>query len=93
MWGGYLSDDEKDLKDNLKTLTSNNVMPALICGMHPGLVQTIIKKFGNDFIANVGGAIHGHPMGTLAGAKAMRQSIDKSHGDEYEIAIKTWGLV
>ncbi len=93
MWGGYLSDDEKDLRDNLKTLTSNNVMPALSCGMHPGLVQAIIKKFGNDFIANVGGAIHGHPMGTLAGAKAMRQSIDKSHGDEYKVAIKTWGLV
>ena len=74
-------DDEKDLRDNLKTLTSNNVMPALSCGMHPGLVQAIIKKFGNDFIANVGGAIHGHPMGTLAGAKAMRQSIDNSHGD------------
>tara|TARA_Y100000741_G_scaffold341366_1_gene303617 strand:- start:523 stop:708 length:186 start_codon:yes stop_codon:yes gene_type:complete len=61
--------------------------------MHPGLVQAIVKKFGNDFIANVGGAIHGHPMGTLAGAKAMRQSIDKTHGSEYETAIKTWGLV
>ena len=44
--------------------------------MHPGLVQANVRHFGNDFIANVGGAIHGHPMGTLAGAKAMRQAID-----------------
>ena len=36
------------------------------------------QLFGSDFIANVGGAIHGHPDGTLSGAKAMRQAIDES---------------
>jgi len=93
MWGGYLSDDEKELKQVITTLHSHNVMPALSCGMHPGLVQANIRQFGNDFIANVGGAIHGHPMGTLAGAKAMRQAIDKNHEIEYEQAIAKWGLV
>ena len=68
-------------------------MPALSCGMHPGLVQANVKQFGTDFIANVGGAIHGHPVGTLAGAKAMRQAIDKNHGIEYEQAISKWGYV
>jgi len=92
MWGGYLSDDELELRKTFKLLHEFNVMPALSCGMHPGLVEANRTKFGNDFIANVGGAIHGHPMGTLAGARAMRQSIDKSYGDEYRAAISIWGL-
>ena len=93
MWGGYLNDDEIELKKIIKILHDHNVVPALSCGMHPGLVQANIKKFGNDFIANVGGAIHGHPMGTLSGAKAMRQAIDKIHDKEYEQAIAKWGFV
>ena len=57
------------------------------------VTPTNVKQFGNDFIANVGGAIHGHPMGTLAGARAMRQAIDKQHNIEYEQAIAKWGFV
>lgn len=93
MWGGYLSDDPGELKNVISILHQHNVMPALSCGMHPGLVQANKKLFGPDFIANVGGAIHGHPYGTLAGAKAMRQAIDGTHGVEYSEAIKKWGLV
>jgi ribulose 1,5-bisphosphate carboxylase large subunit-like protein len=93
MWGGYLSDDSDELSETLNILRSRNVVPALSCGMHPGLVDIINRKFGNDYIANVGGAIHGHPMGTLAGAKAMRQSIDGNHEEEYNVAIEKWGLV
>ena len=69
------------------------MVPALSCGMHPGLVQANVAQFGTDFIANVGGAIHGHPGGTLAGALAMRQAIDGGHGTEYHEAIKKWGLI
>jgi hypothetical protein len=36
------------------------------------------------------GAIHGHPWGTKAGVKAMRQSIDRNYGPEYNMAIKQW---
>ena len=93
MWGGYLSDNEKDLKNTLGILQKRNVMPALSCGMNPGLVQAINKRFGNDYMANVGGAIHGHPGGSKAGASAMRQSIDNNHGPEYYEAIKKWGKV
>jgi ribulose-bisphosphate carboxylase large chain len=93
MWGGYLSDDEDDLKKTISTLHEHNVVPALSCGMHPGLVQANVRQFGNNFIANVGGAIHGHPGGTLAGAKAMRQSVDRTGGAEYEQAIAKWGLI
>ena len=93
MWGGYLSDEEDDLKKTLDILHKGNTMPALSCGMHPGLVNAVAGRFGNDFIANVGGAIHGHPMGTLAGARAMRQAIDKNFNQEYNVAIEKWGLV
>jgi ribulose 1,5-bisphosphate carboxylase large subunit-like protein len=93
MWGGYMSNEVDDLKNTIKVLHEHNVVPALSCGMHPGLVQANVAQFGTDFIANVGGAIHGHPGGTLAGALAMRQAVDKNYGPEYDQAINKWGLV
>ena len=93
MWGGYMSDDEEELKKVLDVLHSYNVIPALSCGMHPGIVNAIVKRFGNDFMANCGGSIHGHPGGTVKGAIAMKQAIDKTFGSEYEEAIKKWGIV
>jgi Ribulose 1,5-bisphosphate carboxylase, large subunit len=45
-------------------------------GTTQGHVEDIIKKFGNDVIIAAGGAIHGHPMGPAAGARAFRQAID-----------------
>lgn len=91
MWGGYNNTDDKYLADLLKMFRDFNVMPALSCGMHPGLVATTTNKFGSDYIANVGGAIHNHPGGTLAGTKAMRQAIDDNYGIEYDQAINKWG--
>ena len=91
MWGGYLSDDVDELKHTMATLHHRNVLPALSCGMHPGIVNPTAEKFGTEFLANCGGAIHGHPGGTLAGALAMRQAIDKTPGPEFRDAIKTWG--
>ena len=68
-------------------------MPALSCGFHPGLTKWVTDKVGIDYMANVGGALHGHPDGTLAGAKAMKQSIDGTYGREYNKAIMKWGSV
>ncbi len=93
MWGGYMNDDEEELKEVLDVLHSHNVIPALSCGMHPGIVNAIVKRFGNNFMANCGGAIHGHPGGSQKGATAMKQAIDKTFGEEYEQAIQKWGLV
>ena len=93
MWGGYMSDNEEELARTLQILHNRSVMPALSCGMHPGLVKAINKRFGVNYMANVGGAIHGHPGGSLGGAKAMRQAIDDEPGEEYEAAIAKWGLV
>ena len=93
MIGGYMNQDETELADALKVLWKYNVIPALSCGMHPGLVQSINSMLdSHDWMANVGGAMHGHPMGTLAGGLAMRQAIDGNHEVEYEEAIKKWGF-
>jgi ribulose-bisphosphate carboxylase large chain len=81
------------MEDALRVLHEAGVVPALSCGMHPGLVNAICDKIGNDWMANCGGAIHGHPNGTFAGARAMRQAIDKTGGAEYDEAIKKWGKV
>jgi len=93
MWGGYMSDNEQELRGVLDTLHNRNVIPALSCGMHPGLVNAISRRFGVDYMANVGGAIHGHPGGSLHGARAMRQAIDGIDGEEYKAAIDKWGKV
>jgi len=93
MWGGYSSYGVEELHTIIDTLHEHNVMPSLSCGMHPGLVEAINNKFGVDYMANTGGAIHGHPGGSRSGAIAMRQSIDKRYGVEYEEAIKKWGKI
>ena len=93
MIGGYMSSDTEDTKETLKVLHKHNVIPALSCGMHPGLIENINSLIGVDYMANVGGALHGHPMGTKAGAMAMRQSIDKQYSTEYNVAIEKWGKI
>jgi ribulose-bisphosphate carboxylase large chain len=94
MWGGYSSTDTDELTTILDTLHKHNVMPALSCGMHPGIVNAIKQKFGNEFMANTGGAIHGHPGGSLNGAIAMRSAIDQNFDcEQYKMAIEKWGLV
>lgn len=76
MYGGYLSDTEHDLSVVLKTLRDLNVCPALSCGMTAELIPVIVEKFGVDWMANVGGAIHADPEGTAAGALKIRKAID-----------------
>ena len=69
-------------------------MPALSCGMHPGIVNAVRKRFGIDFLANCGGNIHGHPNGSKAGTQAMRSAIDQNFEcPEYKVAVEKWGLI
>jgi ribulose-bisphosphate carboxylase large chain len=92
MIGGYLDSDSELLKETIKKLTNLNSVSALSCGMHPGLIDYINEELKHtDWMANVGGSISSHPMGTVAGVKAMVQSINKSYGIEYQKAIEVWG--
>lgn len=52
------------------------VLPIASGGVHPGLVPKLINILGKDIIINFGGGIHGHPQGTLAGAKAAREAVE-----------------
>jgi ribulose-bisphosphate carboxylase large chain len=77
-------------------------MPVSSGGLHACLVPSLVKIFGNDFIIQAGGGIHGHPGGTVAGAKSMRQALEavmsntdlkayaKSH-KELKQALEKWG--
>ncbi len=71
-------------------------------GLHPGLVPPLVKMLGKDIIIQCGGGVHGHPNGTRAGAKALRQAIDavtkKENFQEYakthkelKMALEKWG--
>lgn len=91
MLGGYSDDNPEEMKSVMEMLLSYDVTPVLSCGMNPGLVGYVNERIGTNYMANVGGALHGHPSGTYSGCLAMRQAIDGNYGKEYEEAIKKWG--
>ena len=87
-----MDNETNEVKKTIKILNDVNAVPALSCGMHPGLIDYIMNEVGHaNWMANVGGALSSHPMGTLSGVKAMRQAIDKDYGIEYNKAIEKWG--
>ena len=44
-------------------------------------VEKIVKEIGTDIMLAAGGGVHGHPDGSEAGAKSMRQAIDAAMKD------------
>jgi ribulose-bisphosphate carboxylase large chain len=52
------------------------VFPVASGGVHPLLIPKLVKLLGKDIIIQAGGGVHGHPKGTEAGAKAMKQALD-----------------
>ena len=71
----------KDVKATKKRLAQKwenikSVLGVSSGGLHPGHVPFLIKHLGKDLVIQAGGGVHGHPFGTEAGAKAMRQAVD-----------------
>ncbi|GAA3623150.1 ribulose-bisphosphate carboxylase large subunit family protein [Nonomuraea rosea] len=97
MWGGYLNESISALEVKLGVMRGswiglNTLLPSFSCGAHPGLVRDLGERFGNDIMISSGGAIHGHPMGTTAGARAFRQAIDPvGTTPELDVALELWG--
>lgn len=69
--------------------------------IHPGSVKPLIHSMGRDIIIQAGGGIHGHPLGSFAGSKAMRDAIDAEmfgltaqeyakKSKELFVALKNW---
>jgi ribulose-bisphosphate carboxylase large chain len=84
-----------------------NMKPVIPCssgGLHSGLVPYVLDLLGNDCLLQLGGGIHGHPKGTRAGAKSLRQAIDahmegislkeaakKADNKELKLALEKFG--
>lgn len=71
-------------------------------GLHPGIVQEVMRIVSSNIIIQVGGGLWGHPMGGRAGAKAIRQAIEAylsgvdvlEYAKKYEelkVALEKWG--
>ena len=99
--------EQKIMGNNLSILDQewNNIKPTLPVasgGLSPLDVPELMKILGIDMVYQFGGGCHGHPDGTEAGARAIRQAIDaelensdlkefaKTHS-ELSRAIEKWG--
>jgi len=104
---GKMFETKKEVLENCKALKEEmfglkKVMPVASGGLHPLHIPELLKNFGNDVMLQFGGGCHGHPLGTTAGAKAIRQALEasmqgidlkeyaKKH-KELKIALKLWG--
>ena len=76
--------------------------PVASGGLHPGNVSANLDGYGVDCIVQAGGGVHGHPGGTVDGAKAMVQAVDAwrkgvsvkdyaADHRELKAAIEFWG--
>lgn len=73
-------------------------------GLHPGDVEEVLKKLGDDIVLQFGGGLLGHPDGVEAGVKAVEQARDiyykkiplkkfvkENPKSELAVAVKLWG--
>lgn len=78
------------------------VMPVCSGGMHPGLVEALVKVAGKNIQVQAGGGVAGHPLGVRAGAMAMAQAVEAAHlgiglkeyakdHEELRLALEKWG--
>jgi ribulose-bisphosphate carboxylase large chain len=103
---GKMSETKAEVIENIDACKTQMgdlkpVLPVASGGLHPRLIPSLMETFGNNFVIQAGGGIHGHPDGTVAGAKAMRQAVDatlerktleeyaKNH-KELATALKQW---
>ncbi len=79
-----------------------DTFPVCSGGLHPGSVPRLVEILGKDIIIQAGGGVHGHPDGTKAGARAMRQAVDAAvdgiplkkyagKHNELQKAVDKWG--
>ncbi|MFX1443391.1 MAG: type III ribulose-bisphosphate carboxylase [Promethearchaeota archaeon] len=96
------------IQGNNKTLLDQDwgkikpILPVASGGLSPLHIPDLIKFLGIEMVYQFGGGCHGHPNGTLAGAKAIRQAVDAilegstlidkaSSNIELRKAIEKWG--
>jgi ribulose-bisphosphate carboxylase large chain len=99
--------ESKIVTNNLTMLDQDwhNIKPTLPVasgGLSPLHIPELMEILGKDMVYQFGGGCHGHPNGTEAGARAIRQAISSVQGgysleeyakdhDELARAIEKWG--
>jgi ribulose-bisphosphate carboxylase large chain len=84
--------------------TINPLMPVASGGLDAGKVDALLQIYGKDMVIQAGGGIHGHPEGTIAGARSMQCAVkgamqgknSKEMAEEckeLKSAIDKWGYV
>lgn len=75
-------------------------LPVASGGLNPVLIPRLMEGFGSDVVIQMGGGIHGHPMGSRAGAKAARDALNAAlegtplkeyRSRELYAALDKWG--
>ena len=104
---GKMSEGREEVTENAEALRGEMhglkpVLPVASGGLHPRLVPPLMEILGHDIVIQAGGGIHGHPDGTVSGARAMRQAVEavmqglsleeyaEEHG-ELRRALERWG--
>ncbi len=73
---------KKKIKENNLTLVNQDwdfikpTLPVASGGLSPLHVPELIELLGKDMVFQFGGGCHGHPNGTEAGAKAIREAVN-----------------
>ncbi len=75
--------EQNILGNNITTLDQewgsiNPILPVASGGLSPLHIPELIELLGKDMVFQFGGGCHGHPNGTLAGAKAIREATEAS---------------
>lgn len=98
--------EKRIIKEGILTQRWYGIKPVMAVasgGLHPGMIEKLVKYLGKDILMNFGGGIHGHPAGTLDGAMAVRQAVDavmkgenlKEYAErhiELKVALKKFGF-
>lgn len=57
-----------------KWFNIKSVFPTASGGLHPGVIDTVIAKLGNDIFLQLGGGVLGHPEGIAKGVEAALEA-------------------
>ena len=99
---------ENKIQGNNKTLLDQDwgnikpVLPVASGGLSPLHIPELFKILGQDIVYQFGGGCHGHPEGTEAGARAIRQALEavlsgytleeySKKNSELAKALEKWG--
>ncbi len=80
---GKMFESVEEVRENIDAVKTKKIpvkpaMPVASGGLSPRDIPEIIRIFGNDVVIQMGGGIHAHPQGTLAGAREARMAVEKS---------------